>query len=39
MLKQGQVLMDVQAGEKSDVAAHLRFHNVILSSLRKGGGK
>lgn len=37
MPKQGQVLMDVQAGKKSDVATHLRFQNVILSSSREGG--
>lgn len=32
MPKQGQVLIDAQAGKKSDVAMHLRFQNVILSS-------
>lgn len=36
MLKQGQVLMDAQAGKKSHVATHLRFQNVILSSSREG---
>lgn len=39
MPKQGQALTDAQAGKKSDVATHLRFQNVILSSLREGGKK
>lgn len=39
MLKQGQVLMDAQAGKKSHVATHLRFQNAILSSSREGAWK
>lgn len=37
MPKQGQVLTDARAAEKSDVALHLRFQNDILSSSRERG--